>query len=96
MSYQKKIEEMVGEHVAIFQQEYSLAREMAGLTRKGPAMPYGYPLAVYRPIHFCKIPQVRHFIARTGGCLSNGVPRVLSMDFVDNHLLGIYNRRSAA
>lgn len=96
MSYQKKIEDMVGEHVAIFQTEISLARKMGEITRKYPAMPYGYPLDVYRPVHLCRVPQVRHYISRTGGCLSNGVPRVLSMEIVGKNVLGIYNRRAAA
>ena len=90
MSYQKKIDEMVGTHVAEFQAELSLAKKLEGHDYR-PAMPYGYPLAVYRPMHICKTPQVKHFIARTGGKLSNGVPKVLRHELVGGYILGIYN-----
>ena len=90
MSYQKKIDEMVGKHVADFQMELTLARKMAG-SNNPPPMPYGYPIAVYRPLHVCKVPQVRRFIAHTGGKLSNGVPRILRTELVGEYILGIYN-----
>ncbi|MET0103669.1 MAG: hypothetical protein ABW072_00810 [Sedimenticola sp.] len=92
MSYQKKLEEMVGEHVARFQAELSSAKALEGCTDT-PPMPYGYPLSVYRPLHVCQIPQVRKFVAQTGGVLSNGVPKVLRHEFVGGNLLGVYNRR---
>lgn len=96
MAYEKKVDELVGRHVSEFQREYCLARQMKGLRgdREVPPMPYGYPLAVYRPVHLfrpSKSPKVRELIARTGGKLSNGVPRVLSMDFMDGYILGVYN-----
>ncbi|WP_216641089.1 hypothetical protein [Solemya velesiana gill symbiont] len=56
-------------------------------------MPYGYPLAVYRPLNVCQVPQVRKFVAETGGRLSNGVPKVLRHEIIDGNLLGIYNRK---
>ena len=90
MSYQQKIDEMVGKHVARFQEEISLAKQLKGHDRK-PPMPYGYPLSVYRPMHICKIPQVKHFIAQSGGHLSNGVPKILRLEMVGDNLLGIYN-----
>ena len=90
MSYQKKIEELVGSHVAEFQLKFTLAKKLGGHKYK-PAMPYGYPIPVYRPMHICKVPQVRHFIAHTGGLLSNGVPKVLSMDIVGAYPLGVYH-----
>lgn len=81
---------MVGTHVAEFQAELSLARKLQG-HEYVPAMPYGYPLAVYRPMHLCRIPQVKQFIAQTGGKLSNGVPKVLRHELVEGYILGIYN-----
>ena len=90
MSYQKKIEEMVRTHVAEFQTKYTLAKKLEGHEYR-PAMPYGYPMSIYRPIHICKIPQVRRFIAHTGGMLGNGVPRVVSMELVGEYPLGVYN-----
>ena len=90
MSYETKIDELVGKHLAEFQREVTLAKTLSTL-RKVPPMPYGYPMAVYRPLHVCRVPQVRQFIARTGGKLSNGVPRVLRTEMVDQYLLGTYN-----
>ncbi|MES9963635.1 MAG: hypothetical protein ABW116_08835 [Candidatus Sedimenticola sp. 20ELBAFRAG] len=92
MSYQKRIEEMVGEHVAHFQDELTSAKSLEGTIEKVP-MPYGYPLAVYRPLHVCQVPQVRKFVAETGGTLSNGVPKVLRHEIIDGDLIGIYNRK---
>lgn len=94
MSYQKKIDEMVGKYVADFQLEVSLAKKLGNQEYK-PPMPYGYPVRVYHPIHICRIPRVKHFIAHTGGRLSNGVPRVLGMEFVNGYLLGIYHPQVA-
>ena len=93
MSYETRIDEMVGKHVAGFQLELSLARQMNACARRSttPDMPYGYPVAVYRPLHVCRVPEVKQFIRRTGGRLSNGVPRVLRMEFVGENILGIYN-----
>jgi hypothetical protein len=90
MSYQKQIDDMIGEHVAIFQAELSLAQKMRTLIKDKPTMPYGYPLGVYRPIHLCKVPQVKAFVAKTGGCLSNGVPRVLRAEWLHGNLIGLY------
>ncbi|MEW7979576.1 MAG: hypothetical protein G8D28_10740 [gamma proteobacterium symbiont of Phacoides pectinatus] len=95
MSYQKRIEEMVGEHVAHFQSELTSAKAMQGVIEKVP-MPYGYPLEVYRPLHICRLPLVRKFIAETGGHLSNGVPKVLRHEIIEGNLLGVYNPRSRA
>ena len=81
---------MVGKHVAEFELECALARKIGGAQSPTP-MPYGYPLAVYRPMHICKLAQVKRFIARTGGTLSNGVPRVLRTEQVGQYILGVYN-----
>jgi len=93
MSYEKRIEDLVGQHLAEFQRELSLAKQMGTQLRRGEKvpMPYGYPIAVYRPTHICRLPQVKRFIARTGGTLSNGVPRAISKQLVGEYVLGIYN-----
>jgi hypothetical protein len=91
VSYQARIEEMVGNYVAEFQTELTLAKKMGDILDNTPRMPYGYPLQVYRPMHFCQMPKVKQFIAKTGGKLSNGVPKVLSGEVVGGYLLGIYN-----
>jgi hypothetical protein len=95
MTYQTHIEEMVGKHVAEFQSELTLAHDMKGITSDKPPMPYGYPVRVYHPMHFCTLPAVRHFIAKTGGKLSNGVPRAIASEFVDGNMLGVYNPHRA-
>ncbi len=76
MSYQKKIDGMVGKHVAEFQLGFSLSRQLA---EQGTAisMPYGYPVGVYRPTHVCKRPHSKRFIASNVGTMSNGVPKIL-------------------
>ena len=97
MSYESKIDELVGQYVAQFQNELALAKSLERLAKSLKsdkdmhALPYGYPLGVYRPHHICRIPQVKHFIAKTGGRLSNGVPHVLSMELVNDYVLGLYN-----
>jgi hypothetical protein len=79
------------DYVAEFQTELTLAKKMGDILDNTPRMPYGYPLQVYRPMHFCQMPKVKQFIAKTGGKLSNGVPKVLSGEVVGGYLLGIYN-----
>jgi hypothetical protein len=90
MSYESKIDELVGQYAAEFQNELTLASSLKS-DKDMHALPYGYPLGVYRPHRICRIPQVKHFIAKTGGRLSNGVPRVLSMELVNDYVLGLYN-----
>jgi hypothetical protein len=91
MSYETRVEEMVGKHVATFQQELSAANGMRGCTRKHCPMPYGYPLAVWCPRHVCLSPRVRPASFRGGGCLSNGVPPLLRLRLVGGYVLGLYN-----
>jgi len=91
MSYETRVDEMVGKHVAHFQDEMTMAKLMEQYTKKTVPMPYGYPIAVYCPLHTCQSPTVKRFIARTGGKLSNGVPKVLGMDLVNQYILGLYN-----
>ncbi len=90
MSYQKRIDDMVGKHVAEFQVEFTLARQLAQHVNN-TAMPYGYPIEVYRPMHICSRPKRRRFIARSGGILSNGVPKILRTQLIDQYILGVYN-----
>lgn len=90
MSYQKKIDEMVGKHVAEFQLEFSLSKKLAKYETQ-TSMPYGYPVEVYRPMHVCNRPRCRAFIARNGGNLSNGVPWILRTRLMDQYILGVYN-----
>ena len=91
MSYATRIDEMIGKHVAEFQAELTLAKKLKQYL-VDPTMPYGYPVAVYRPIHVCRTPQVKQFIHHTGGKLSNNVPKVLGMEMDEEYPLGIYNQ----
>ena len=90
MSYETKIDKMIGEHIAEYQAELTLAHKLKQFL-KNPSMPYGYPLAVYKPMHIRNVPQIRQFITHTGGRLSNNVPKVLSMEMVGEYPVGIYN-----
>jgi len=90
MSYETKIDKMIGEHIAEYQAELTLAHKLKQCL-KNPSMPYGYPLAVYKPMHVYHVPQVKQFITHTGGTLSNNVPKVLSMEMVGEYPVGIYN-----
>ena len=91
MSYEIRVDEMIGKHLKHFQDEIALAKVMEGYTSTPPAMPYGYLIAVYRPLHTCQSPTVTAFVAHTGGRLSNGVPRVLGLELVNQYALGLYN-----
>ncbi len=95
MSYETRIDEMVGKHVKHFQDEMTVAKLMERYATKTRAMPYGYPIEVYCPMHICRSPEVKEFVARTGGKLSNGVPKVIGMELVDQYILGLYNPQAA-
>ena len=90
MSYEVKLDEMVGKHVAEFQAELTLARQMGGLDST-PPMPYGYPVQLYHPHHTVLRPHATRLIPRSHGKLSNEVPWVLALEVVDNQILGVYN-----
>ena len=90
MSYETRIDKMIGEHIADFQAELTLAKKLKQYL-KNPSMPYGYPIAVYKPMHICQVPQVKQFITHTGGKLSNNVPKVLSMEMIGEYPVGLYN-----
>ena len=93
MSYESKIDKLIGEHIAEYQAELTLARKLKQFL-KTPSMPNGYPLGVYHPMHVCRVPQVKQFITHTGGTLSNNVPKVLGMELVGEYPVGIYNMES--
>lgn len=90
MSYEKKVDEMIAKYIALYQEEQSLAREMATAMAK-PIMVHGYLARTYNPPHPDQLPPMRHFTGRKGGRLSNGVPRALSAKLHNGSLLGIYN-----
>jgi hypothetical protein len=93
MSYATRVDEMVGNHVAQFQQELSLARTMRDCLEKSCSMPYGYPLRVWCPRYVCRSPQAKRFVPRVRGRLSNGIPPILSLRLSDGYVLGLYNPR---
>ena len=90
MSYTIKVDEMVGKHVAQFQQELSLAKTMRDCLEKPCPMPYGYPLRVWCPRYVRRSPQAKRFVPRVKGRLSNGIPAVLRLRLSDGYVLGIY------
>ena len=91
MSYTNRIEEMIACQVAQYQAELELAKIMLSQP-KTPPMPHGYPRTVYHPRRYLTTPQACAFIARTGGKLSNGTPKILSMNLVQGYILGVYNQ----
>ena len=91
MSYTNRIEEMIACQVAQFQAELELARVMLSQPKTTP-MPHGYPRTVYHPRRYLPVPQARAFSVRSDGILSNGTPKVLSMDLVQGYVLGAYNQ----
>jgi len=93
MSYATRVDEMVGKHVAEFQQELTLARVMHGCLKKPCPMPYGYPLRVWCPHHICRSPEVKRFTPRPIGRLSNGVPTILRLRLAGDYVLRLYNPR---
>jgi len=85
---------MVGKHVAEFQVEFILSRQLAQHV-SNTSMPYDYPIGVYRPMHICSRPKRKRFIARNSGKLSNGVPKILRAQLIDQYILGVYNPAQA-
>ena len=92
MSYEVRLDEMVGKHVAEFQTELSLAAKAARLVSQ-IAMPYGYPVALYHPHHAVLMPRYTALEKHDHGKLSNDVPWVLGMEVVGNYVIGLYNPR---
>ena len=95
MSYEARVDEMVGQHVKIFQDELTLAKIMGAQAKTRSAMPYGYPIAVYCPLHICRFPRATKYVARNRDKMSNGVPKVLAMEIVNQYVLGSYNPMDA-
>lgn len=90
MSYEAKKDEMVGKHVAEFQEELTLANKLKGIKLK-PNMPYGYPIQLYHPYHTVGLPKHTDFVHHEHGKLSNDVPWAVSMEVVDSNVIGVYN-----
>lgn len=91
MTYQSRIEELIGQHIAEYQDGVSLKNKMAGYLHDPPPMPYGYLTAVYHPMNFQPPRNTRYRSSKFSRTLSNGVPRAISTELVNGYLLGIYN-----
>ena len=90
MSYETRIDQMVGKHVADFQTEVSAAKKLQEM-KAAPQLWYGYAAGVYRRRSSARLPQVSQRRVHPVGKLSNGVPWLLSLDLVDQYALGLYN-----
>jgi len=88
MSYETKIEELVRHFYDEYQEELLLAIEIENYLNK-TAVIHDYPEQAYHPQNILK-PLQRRFIAKTGGRLSNHVPRVLSAKIIGDYPLGVY------
>ena len=98
MSYETKIDQMIGKHVADLQTELYAAKKLQECEFASP-MAYGYPAGVYQPTVVAKRPHMRRTLSDpTGntlsnptGKMSNGVPWLLGLDLVNQYTLGLYN-----
>ena len=90
MSYQTKIDRMVGKHVADFQVEISAAKKLQKCEVYSP-MTYGYPTGVYHPTATLERTHVSRILSHPAGKMSNGVPWLLSLDLANGYALGLYN-----
>jgi hypothetical protein len=92
MSYESKLDQLIGERIAEYEDEQLLKRKLAScLEDSAVTMCSGYPCAVYHPKSISHLPEANHFIFRLEGLLSNGVPKILGVDMVDGYPLGVYN-----
>lgn len=92
MSYESKLERLIRERIAEYEDERLLKRKMkACLDNSVVPMCLGYPCSVYHPSSLHHTPETTDFIFKPGGKLSNGVPKVLSGDLVGGYPLGVYN-----
>lgn len=92
VSFERKIDWMIGNHYSEYQDELILGRQLHALLKRiDTHMPHGYPPEVYRPGIFFKQPKNTRFIHKPGGILSNGVPKVLGCEIIEGYLLGLYN-----
>jgi hypothetical protein len=94
MSYATRVDECIGKHVALFQQELALAKTMSDCLEKPCPMPYGYPLRVWCPCYVRRSPQAKRFVPRVRGRLSNGMPPMLRLRLSDGYVLGLYSPRN--
>ncbi len=90
MSYQTKIDRMVGKHVADFQVEISAAKKLQKCEVYSP-MANGYPTGVYHPTANIERTHVSRILSNPAGKMSNGVPWLLSLDLANEYALGLYN-----
>ena len=94
MSYESKLDQLIGERIAEYEDEQLLKRKLESyLEHEEVYMCSGYPCSVYNPKSISHKPEITHFIFRPQGILSNGVPRILSGDMVGGYPLGVYNPR---
>ncbi len=94
MSYESKLDKLIGERIAEYEDEQLLKRKLEScLAQDAVSMCSGYPCAVYHPKSVHHAPQETHIIFQPGGMLSNGVPKVVSDDLVEGYPLGVYNPR---
>jgi hypothetical protein len=92
MSYESKLDQLIGERIAEYEDEQLLKRKLAScLEDSGASMCSGYPCAVYHPKSISHLPEATHFILKLEGVLSNGVPKILGVDLVEGYPLGVYN-----
>ena len=90
MSYETKIDQMVGKYVADFQMELSAAKKLQECESAFP-FAYGYPASVYHPTAVVERPHVSRTLSNPAGKMSNGVPWLLSLDLANEYALGLYN-----
>lgn len=90
MSYQTKIDQMIGKHVADFQVEISAAKKLQKCEFHSP-MVYGYPAGVYHPTATIERTHVSRIPSNRAGKMSNGVPWLLGLDLASEYALGLYN-----
>lgn len=93
MSYEVRLDEMVGKHVAEFQAELTLAKIAKSAVGKRTPMPYGYPMRVYHPHHVVRRPRVSKEPRKIPERLSNGVLWADRLQLVGQYILGVYNPR---
>jgi hypothetical protein len=90
MSYETRIDQMIGKHVADFQTEISAAKKMQEI-KAASRLWYGYAAGVYRQRASARLPQVSRRFVHPVGKMSNGVPWLLSLNLADQYALGLYN-----
>ena len=90
MSYETRIDQMVGKHVTDFQTEISAAKKLQKI-KAASLLWYGYAAGVYRRRASARPPRVSRRLVHPVGKMSNGVPWLLSLNLEDQYALGLYN-----